>query len=319
MRPKTKLFLLFITLPLVFMVSIMMGRYPLNIPPSDDVAHFVLMNIRIPRVLLAVIAGSCLSVAGAILQSVLRNPLASPYILGVTQATAFGAALAMYLMLPSALIIFSSFIFGLIATLLVLLLSRVRGFLSPVTVILSGIVVGAIFTTMLSAVQYMIDPWRLQGIVFWLMGSFGRASWDILAWTMPISLIALSSAHAMRWRLNILSLGDEEARMLGARVQMERALLIALSALMCATVTSVSGIVAFIGLIAPHMARALVGPDARLLVPASAALGGVIMMIADDVCRTPFSFEIPLSIVTTLVAAPYFIYLLRRMGGEWRG
>jgi iron complex transport system permease protein len=301
--------ILFSPIPVIMFKSFSLG----------ETASFILFNIRLPRILLCALAGATLSVAGASLQSTLRNPLVSPYILGLSQGAAFGAALAM-LLLPysSYMIPILAFIFGFSAVILACSLARIRGGFSTVTVILAGVIVAAIFTALLSIVKFISDPYRLSGIVFWTMGGFYKASWDYLLLAAPGSVTGLTILFFLRWRLNVLSMGDEEAKLMGVNVYRERLLVLISATLACASVISVSGIVAWVGLIVPHIVRSLVGSDNKYLIPASAAFGASILVLTDDLCRSLFSFEIPISIVTTLVAAPYFIYLLRKVGGEWR-
>lgn len=326
MRSKKHYYImLFSPIPII-LVSLCIGRYPLYTMfesfSLDDTASFILLNIRLPRILLCVLAGASLSVAGASLQSTLRNPLVSPYILGLSQGSAFGAALAMVVLPYSSYTIYIipilAFIFGLLAMFLACSLARMRGGFSTVTVILAGVIVAAIFTALLSIVRFIADPYRLAGIVFWTMGGFYKASWNYLLIAIPGSVLGLIILFFIRWRMNVLSMGDEEAMLLGVNVYRERLLIVFLATLACASVISVSGIIAWVGLIVPHTVRTIVGPDNKHLVPASATFGASFLVLTDDLCRSIFSFEIPISIVTTLVAAPYFIYLLRRVGGEWR-
>lgn len=316
MDSRLKFYLLLLSFIPIGLVSLLIGRYPLKF---DDMGMFIILHLRLPRILLVALTGAVLSSSGAALQATLRNPLVSPYILGVTQGAAFGAALAV-LCFPESKYstIVCALIFGTLAITISLLLSRVRGSFSTITVILSGIIVGAVFSALLSIVKYVADPYRLQEIVFWTMGGFYKSSWENLLIATPGAVLGMMLLFLMRWRLNVLSMGDEEARLLGVNVKREKILIIFASSLACASVISVSGIIAFIGLIVPHMVRALIGPDVRYLIPASMSLGAGVLIIADDLCRSLFSFEIPISIITTLIAAPYFVYLLRKIGGEWK-
>lgn len=322
MRLRTTVILTVLPIP-ILALSLLVGRYPLNLFTGiDSTSGFILFNIRLPRIILCALSGAALSVAGASLQSTLRNPLVSPYILGLSQGAAFGAALAMAIIPYSAYIAYltpvSAFIFGLIAVSMTCLLARAKGGFSTVTVILAGVIVAAIFTALLSVVRLIADPYRLAGIVFWMLGGYYKASWSNLAIAFPGSVLGLTSLLAVRWRINVLSMGDEEAEMLGVNVQRERLLVVLSSTVACASVISVSGIVGWVGLIIPHMARGLVGSDNRFLIPSSMGLGASILMLTDDICRTLFPFEIPITIVTTLVAAPYFVYLLKKTGAGWR-
>ena len=329
MEYKGRLALMGALLALTVLFSLNLGRYPTSIidlikvfsdsaDSTGDTGVRVLLDLRLPRVLMGVIAGMVFGSAAASLQSTFRNPLVSPYMLGVTQGAAFGAALAMYFDMPQPLILLLSLAFALGSLALALFLALVRQALSPATLVLAGVTVGALFSAALSILQYLVDPWKLQGIVFWLMGGFYRVSWESYAVAAPGALLGLTILLLMRWRLNLLSLSDEEARALGVRVGWERALVFSSAALAEASVTCAVGIVAFIGLIIPHLARPFFGSDNRVLIPASMLIGAVIIVLTDTLCRSLFSFEIPISIVTTLVTAPYFIYLLGRVEREWR-
>jgi len=311
-------YLLILLVVAVFLASLALGRYPVDLLSPDEESKVILLEVRLPRVLMSVVLGAVLGGSSAALQAVLRNPLASPYVLGVTQGAAFGAGLAMLLLLPEPYAIsLTSFCFALIAVLVALSIARVHGVVSPVVLVLSGVLVGAMFTAGLSVIQWLIDPWRLQGLVFWLMGGLYRFSWSSYTIAIPGAVVGLALLIAMRWRINILSLGEDEARSLGVDVEKERLLVLAASAAAVASVTCVTGIVAFIGLVIPHVARALFGADNRVLIPTSMAVGSVVLPLADTLCRTLFPFEIPLSVVTTLITVPYLAYLLRRVARRW--
>lgn len=302
----------------VFIVSLSIGRYPVNIFNLDKVSAAVLLEVRLPRIIMGIILGAVLGCSSAALQAILRNPLASPYVLGVTQGAAFGAGLAMLLLPPEPYVIpLFSFCFALTAVLIALTIARIQGVISPIVLVLSGILVGAMFMVGLSIIQWIIDPWRLHGLIFWLMGGLYRVSWSSYPIALPGAILGLVLLTAMRWRLNILSLSEYEARSLGVNVGRERLIVLALSAGAVASVTCVSGIVAFIGLIIPHIARAIFGADNRVLIPASIAVGSIILPIADTLCRSLLPSEIPLSIVTTTITVPYLAYLLRRVATRW--
>jgi iron complex transport system permease protein len=297
----------------------MMGRYSFSTYALSETDWHVLINIRTPRILLTILTGIALSVGGTCLQATLRNPLVSPFILGLSQGAAFGAALVMVFFpyRPFALSI-SAFAFGFFAVSFTSMVARVRGTFSAITIVLGGIIVGAIFTALLSIVKLMADPFRVAGIVFWTLGGLSKASWKSFYIVTPGLAIGLPLLFLMRWRLNVLSMSEEEAALMGVQIKRDRIIVVFLSTLICSSVIAVTGIVAWIGLIIPHLARGIVGTDNRYLVPASAALGASFLLIADTLCRSLFTYEIPISIVTTLIAAPQFIYLLRRVSGGWR-
>ena len=264
-------------------------------------------------------SGIALSVAGTSFQATLRNPLVSPYILGLSQGAAFGAALAIIILPYHPYILpVAAFIFGTLAVLLTSSVARIHGEFSTITIILGGIIIGAVFTALLSIIKLVADPYRIASVVFWTLGGLHRASWQSIFIAAPGLIIGLPILFVIRWRLNLLSMGDEEAKLLGVNVRRDRIIIVIVSTLICASVIAVSGIIGWIGLIVPHMVRSIIGPDNKYLIPASAAFGASLMLITDTLCRTLFTFEIPISIITTLIAAPYFIYLLKKIGGGWQ-
>ena len=279
-------------------------------------AAAVVWDIRLPRVLLALAVGSALAGAGAGCQAAFRNPLVEPFILGISGGAALGSALAIafapWLPVPVA-----AFALGLGAALLAYGLARTRGEVPPLTLVLSGVVVSALATSLLSLVKFTVDPHRLQAIVHWLMGSLSLAGWPALATAVPGIAVGLGVLWALRWRLNVLSLGDEEARALGVNAGRLRLLVLAASSLAAASAVSVSGIIGWVGLMVPHLARLLVGPEHRRLVPAAVCLGGAFLLAADTVARGLFPFEIPVGVVTTLSGAPFFVVLLKGRKSPW--
>lgn len=316
---RLKYYLILISPLLVVPVVLMFGRYSIKSFPLSETDWHVLVNIRMPRILLGILAGMALSVAGTSFQATLRNPLVCPWVLGLSQGAACGAALAMvFLPYQPFVLPVSAFVFGLLAVSAACLVARVRGEFSTITIILGGVIVGAVFTALLSIIKLMADPYRLAGIVFWTLGGLYRASLQSFFIAAPGLIIGLPLLFSIRWRLNVLSMGEEEARLLGVNIKRDRFIVVFLSTLVCSSVIAVTGIIGWLGLIIPHIARSIVGPDNRYLIPASATLGASFLLIADTLCRSLFTFEIPISIVTTLIAAPQFIYLLRKVGGGWR-
>lgn len=315
---KTNSFYLTLSPFPIALLMLFLGRYSLNITSLSSEDVFVLLNIRAPRIILCMMAGVGLSVAGASLQSCLRNPLVAPYILGQSQGAAFGAALAM-LLVPHCLYLIpaSALIFSFIAVGLACSLARVRGEFSTVTTVLSGVIVAGVFTALLSIIKLASDPYRLSGIVFWTMGGFHKSCWGDILMALPGVVIGFFMLYFMRYRLNVLSMGSNEAKLLGVNINRDRLIVISLSTLMCSSIIAVTGIIAWIGLIVPHMARSLICPDNKYLIPASAGLGASLLLVTDTLCRTLTTYDIPVSIITTLVAAPYFIYLLRKVAGGW--
>ena len=276
----------------------------------------ILFRIRLPRLLLALFAGAALAVSGASLQAIFRNPLVFEFSLGISYGAAFGAALSLVFLGTSIPPQAAAFVFAVIAVLAVLVISG-RASSQIVTVLLSGIIVSALFQALLSMVEFFADPYALQSLIFWLMGSLGQASWGELGVTLPVIGASVTALILLRWRLNVLSLGDDEARALGIDVRREKALVIGLAALATASATAVTGVISWIGLIVPHLVRLAVGADNRKVVPLSAAYGASLLLVADTVVRSAASFEIPIGILTSVVGIPFFIVLLKRSGKVW--
>jgi iron complex transport system permease protein len=282
--------------------------------PSETLEQRIVLLVRAPRVVIAVLSGMGLAMAGAALQGLFRNPLVSPDILGITAGAAFGGALAILMGESSTALIGMAFAFGVIALLLVGFISRVDGRSDTMTVVLAGVVVAAMFTALASLVQFVADPdSTLPAIVAWLMGSFASTTWFRVLIAAPPVLVGISGLMLLRYRVNLLSLGEDEARSFGIRVQRERWIIFLLVALISGGVVSVSGIVGWVGLVIPHTARLLVGPDHRILVPAAGLLGGAYLVLIDTVARNATAVEIPLGVLTAAVGAPIFAVLLRRM------
>ena len=309
-------------------VSVCVGRYavpvdraiaiivqslldPATMPEAIDAR--IVWLVRVPRVLLAAVCGAGLAISGAALQGVFRNPLVSPQVLGISQGAAFGGALAISLGLWGLPLLLMVFIFGLAALAMVGSIARIDGRTQIVTVILSGMVVGALFSAFVSLLQYFADPnSSLQAIVYWLMGSFATATWERVLIATPGIVIGLVVLWALRFRLNVLSLEDAEARSLGARPDLERWLIFAMVALVVGAQVAVSGIIGWIGLVIPHACRLLVGHDHRVLLPASALFGAAYLVTIDTLARTLTAAEIPLGVLTAIVGAPVFALLIRQ-------
>ncbi|AQZ51370.1 FecCD family ABC transporter permease [Martelella mediterranea] len=281
--------------------------------PLDSIDQRIVLLVRMPRVLIAAVSGAALAVGGAALQGVFRNPLVSPQVLGISQGAAFGGALAILLGYAGVTLLGLAFIFGLAALVLVGLLARINGRTEIVTVILSGMVIGALFAALVSIVQFLADPnTSLPAIVYWLMGSFSTATWARFWLGLPGLAIGLLAVWLFRYRLNLLALEDTEARSLGVDPDRERWYIFVATALMTATSVAVAGIIGWIGLVVPHAARILVGEDHRVLIPASAILGAAYLTFVDTLARTLTAAEIPLGVLTALIGAPVFGILLRR-------
>jgi iron complex transport system permease protein len=282
---------------------------------QNPVFDTILFDVRLPRVLLAFLAGGALAVSGSSLQAIFRNPLVSPYILGLSSGAAFGAALSLaFLIIPVGI---SAFIFGLIATMMSYFASMRRGEVSVVGLILAGVVVGGIFTALLTVVQFISDPFRLQTIVHWTMGNLHNATMSSLKSVyipVGVSMIVL---YMMRWKMNILALGDVEATTSGIHPKRSKLIILIAATIATSAVVSVSGIIGMFGLMVPHMTRMICGADNRVLIPVNFLFGGIFLLVIDNFSRTLTSFEIPIGIFTMLLGAPFFVYLMKKTSIGW--
>jgi iron complex transport system permease protein len=331
-KRTTVAFVLAALLPVALLVvSLNIGAY--RIPPKEVFTTIVgaivpgraagpspyadiLFRIRLPRLLLALFAGAALAVSGASLQAIFRNPLVFEFSLGISHGAAFGASLSLVFLGRAVPAQAGAFIFAVVAVLTVLFIAG-KSASQIVTILLSGIVVSALFQALLSFVEFFANPYALQSLIFWLMGSLGQAGWGDLAVSLPVIAMSVTALILLRWRLNVLSLGDDEARALGIDVRREKILVISLAAMATAAATAVTGVISWIGLIVPHLVRMAVGADNRKVVPLSAAYGASLLLFADTVVRSAASFEIPIGILTSLVGIPFFIVLLKRSGRVW--
>ena len=274
------------------------------------------MNIRLPRVLLAATIGAALSVAGVAMQGVFRNPMASPSILGISSGAAFGASLAIVLGASFAAGEFAipamAFVFCVGTMLLVYAISRSGGYVPVETLLLAGIAVGAFFSALVSFMQFLAGD-KLEGLVFWLMGGLGKADWDQLWIALPLIAIGSFAIWYYSRELNALTIGEDHATSLGVDTQRVMLTMIVITSIVVAAAVSFSGVIGFVGLVVPHIIRILVGPDHRILVPASVLAGGCLLVITDALARTLMApTEIPVGIITAMLGAPFFVYLLRR-------
>jgi len=293
---------------------------------SSGIAQTIVWELRLPRVTMAAIAGMAFAVAGTIMQSVLRNPLASPYTLGMASGAAFGAALAIVLEVGvlgsskspySWLIVTNAFIFSLIPSFVVVSLAKLKG-ASPETLILSGIAMMYLFSAGTSLLQYIGREEDVAAVVYWLFGSLSKATWKNLKIVSVISLPLLIPALKLSWDFNALYAGDEVAKSLGVNMEVVRLGGIILSSLLTAIPVCFLGTIGFIGLVAPHMARIIVGVDHRFLFPASGLLGAVILLIADTAARTILSpIVLPVGVLTSFLGVPLFLYLMMRRRREY--
>ncbi|MBE3000418.1 iron ABC transporter permease [Nocardiopsis sp. HNM0947] len=270
----------------------------------------VVVMVRGPRVASALLIGASLAVCGAAMQAAFRNPLVNPQILGVSHGASFGGVLAIAMGWSAVALVSAALAGGLAVLALVWALSRREGG-GALTVVLAGVIIGAFFSALVSVVTYLADPYdTLPGIVFWLMGSLATSTWPTATVVAVTTLIGMLVVVPLRWRLNVLTLSDEEGRGLGVPVAALRWVVLGATALMVAGAVSVSGVIGWIGLVIPHLTRLIVGPDHRVLVPASALLGGVYLLVIDTLARTVTAGEVPLGALTALIGAPVFFLLL---------
>jgi iron complex transport system permease protein len=273
----------------------------------------IVFGLRLPRLVLALFAGAALSVSGASLQALFRNPLVNEYILGISSGAAFGASISIVFLGPAFPPQVAAFAFGVIAVLAVLLIAG-RSDSQGISLLLTGIVAAAFFTALLSLVEFFASPYSLQALFYWIMGNLGLAGWRELLISLPLLAVGILILVLLRWRMNVLSMSEEEARSLGVNVRSEKLLVILMATLITAAATAVAGIIGWIGLIVPHIVRMTAGADNRRVIPLSAALGASFLLLADDLARSLASFEIPVGIFTSLVGIPFFVALLKKSG-----
>lgn len=285
------------------------------VPEALSQASLVLFRIRLPRLAGAALAGSALAASGAAYQGLFRNPLVSPDVLGVSAGAAFGAVLSLFWGLSPLMLILISFSFGLGTALLVGFLARKVGTDSTLALVLAGIMVGSLFSSATSLIKLLADPNNvLPALTYWLMGGFSAVKEVSLFITAPIIITALVLLFALRWRINILTMGEEEAKTLGGRVALSRALVISGATLATAATVALCGPVGWVGLVIPHFARMTAGSDYRTLLPISMLMGAAFLIVVDDFSRLLAASEIPIGILTSFVGVPVFLALIRRGG-----
>lgn len=315
-------------LVVAFFVSLMLGRYPIDpqqaigmlIDKIVPIDHFwteqqetLFFNVRLPRILLALMVGCCLAVAGAAYQGTFQNPLVSPDILGASQGAAFGAAIAILVGFSNFGISVSAFLMALFTVFLVLLISsRAKGN-HMMIVVLAGVMVSSLFSAGVSYAKLVADPTdELAEITYWLMGSVTGATLPKIASVFPIMLVGCVVLFAMRWRINILTMGDDEASTMGVNARVIRIVIIIAATLVTAASVCVTGMIGWVGLVIPHLCRMMIGADYRKLIPASMLLGASFLLVVDDIARLATTSEIPIGILTAFVGAPFFLFLITR-------
>ncbi|HDS46297.1 MAG TPA: iron ABC transporter permease [Methanomicrobia archaeon] len=287
----------------------------------ETTKELVVWNLRLPAIVMGILAGIGLAIAGTTMQSVVRNPLASPYTLGIASAAGFGAALAIILGRGFAagqyLIIANAFVFAVLSAFIIYGLSRYRS-ATPETMILAGIALMYLFSAMTGLLQYFGEEAAVAEVVFWMFGSLGRATWDKLIFVVITLAICIPLLMLKSWDLNTLSAGDESAKSLGVNVDQTRVLCFILASVMTAGVICFTGTIGFIGLVAPHMCRMVIGGDNRYLIPASGLCGAVILLTADTVARRIVAPTIlPVGLLTSFLGVPLFLYLILRRKKEY--
>ncbi len=299
--------------PLADVVRILAGRIIPTPKTWTDKMEIAVVNIRLPRILLACLVGGCLSAAGISYQTVFRNPMAAPDILGASSGACFGAALAILLGAGKAGTTVSAFLFSMLTIALVYLIgSRTRGN-RVMSILLAGVMVSSLFSAGTSYIKLVADPTnQLPAITYWMMGSLSGATLkDVRGALFPMAL-GLVPLLLIRWRLNLLTLSDDEAKAAGVSTEKLRLAAILCATLLTASSVSVSGMIGWVGLVIPHLSRRLVGNNCRFLLPAGVLLGAVFLLLVDDLSRNLLSVEIPIGILTAFIGAPFFLFLLTR-------
>ncbi len=337
MRTRKSLFPpLALCLVLVSAVSLTLGKYPVRLtdmgaffldmvfhagrldPDKSRLLKNILIDIRLPRIMAALLIGASLSVSGASFQAMFVNPLVSPSLLGVLAGASFGAAMAMVFFKSWIAVQISTFVFGFLAVLVAVGMAKMYRGNTVLLLVLGGVISGALFTSLLSIIKYVADPYnQLPAITQWLMGGLALVDVHTL-WVVGIPQMgAIILTFLFSGYLNALSMGDEEAKALGVPVEWVRMLLIFLATLMSALTVVMAGMVGWVGLIIPHIARMVVGPDNKVLIPASGLVGALYLVVVDDVCRLLFNVEIPIGITTSLVGIPFFAVILKKTRRGW--
>jgi len=320
------LFVLSFSLIVLFLISLVLGRYPLSLSEIGrlilsritdieqtwpDSAEAIFFNVRLPRVGLAVLVGAALSTSGAAYQGMFRNPLVSSDIVGASSGAAFGAALGILLGAGGSMISMSAFLFSGISVILVYMISRIMRQNQVLGLVLAGIMIGSIFNAGTSFLKLMADPNdQLPQITFWLMGSLNGKTLSELFYAAILILLGLVPLLGLRWKMNLLTMDEKEAQAMGVAVGPLRLVVIVCATLLTATSIAVSGMIGWISLVIPHFSRLLVGSDFRRLLPTSMLMGSCFLLIVDNISRLTFTAEIPLGILTSLVGAPFYLYLL---------
>ena len=279
----------------------------------DSVIERVILYIRIPRAITAIVCGAGLAVSGCALQGIFSNPLIGPQIIGVYSGAAFGGALGLLISEESFLVLFLAFSFGILSMLIVFFIARVKGVANRLTLVLAGIVSSSFFLALVSLVKFLADPDdKLPAITYWLMGTFSTSSYEKIYIVSPIIIISIFILILLSYRIDVLNLGDDHARSLGINVELNRWIIISLVTVICASIVSIAGVIGWVGLVIPHIARSFSPSNHKSLLITTVIFGSYYMLIIDLMCRGFSSMEIPLGVVTALIGAPFFAILLRK-------
>lgn len=318
---------LFVILIAAILVALCAGRYSMNlkdisaalfqrgIHPQMDT---VVWNIRLPRIIMSVVIGAGLSVSGVCLQAMFGNPLVSAHTLGVSYSAGFGAALGILLWNQFFYIQILATLMGFLGMFITYRMSRKNGQSSILMLVLSGVIVGAVFEAFTSLIKFIADPeQKLPAITYWLMGSMAGTSWGDIIKAVPLIFLSIGILWLLRWRLNVISLNEDEAISLGINIKQTRLLIIVTTTIIASVSVSFCGVIAFVGLAVPHLMRMLCGNDHRVLLSANCLGGGIFLLVIDTLARSATASEIPLSILTAVVGAPIFAILLHKTGGVW--
>ena len=331
-KPMLILLSMSVVLVLTIIASLLLGRFQISVkeclgiiaskfihiePFWTQIQDNMITYVRVPRVLIAAMVGMALSVSGTSYQCIFRNPMAAPDVLGASTGAAFGAALAILQGRSNTTITIWAFAASLLCVALVMLCSKLCKGNPVLSLVLSGIMIGSLFQAATSYLKLIADPHNtLPAITYWLMGSLSGANMEKAGYVWIPILVGMVPIFILRWRMNLLTMQDDEARAIGVNTHRDRGIVIVCSTLLTAASVSVSGIIGWVGLVIPHMSRKLVGNDCRHLIPVSALFGAIFMILVDDLARNLYTTELPLGILTAVIGAPFFIYLLSRRG-DW--
>ncbi len=310
----------------IFLASLAIGRYSISLNDvisiilskftpgkqyGENIANAVIFNLRLPRTVAAVLIGGALALSGSTYQSIFKNPMCSPDLLGVSSGACVGAACAILLGMNSGMIQMSAFLCGILTVSLTVAIPKLMRNESTTILILSGVVVGNLMSSIMSIIKFIADTdTQLAEITYWMMGSFASVKFSDILPVLPSLFIPSAIILLMRYRLNVLSLGDNESRSLGINLQKTRGVFIICSTLISASCVCLAGTVGWVGLVIPHMSRMLVGADNKKMLPISVLLGGIFMLIIDILCRTLTAAELKIGILTGIIGAPFFILIL---------